>query len=83
MDRFWVSGALALSLLITAGNFLALVTVEALILSPQGWLLIGVVRHVLGWGILLQMLLLQFMFTSIFLLARGLLKQGKKEVRTA
>ena len=40
--------------------FLALITVEAMALIPQGWLLIGVVRHVLSWAILLPFLILVF-----------------------
>ena len=48
------------SLIDTSLVFLALITVEAMALTPQGWLLIGVVRHVLSWGILWPFLLLVF-----------------------
>jgi hypothetical protein len=41
-------GAGLLSLMVTGLNFLALVLVEARNLIPRGWLLIGVVRHVLS-----------------------------------
>jgi hypothetical protein len=63
-------GAGILALLITGVNFLALVLVEARNLIPRGMLLIGVVRHVLSWQILGEMLAVQFAATlSIFLLA--------------
>ena len=48
------------SLVQTAFAFVALVTVEATALVPQGWLLIGVVRHILSWFILTPFLFLMF-----------------------
>jgi hypothetical protein len=57
-------GTVLAAIIITGLNFLALVLVEARALLPQGWLLIGVVRHVLSWPILGEMLAVQFSFTQ-------------------
>ena len=52
--------ALVTSLVDVCLVFLMLITIEAMALIPQGWLLIGVVRHVLSWAILMPFLVLVF-----------------------
>jgi hypothetical protein len=73
-----LAGAIILALMVTGVNFLALVLVEARNLIPRGMLLIGVVRHVLSWSILGEMLALQFAATSgIFLLALAFRRESR------
>ena len=55
-----VLNTLVKSIVDTSLVFLMLITIEAMALIPQGWLLIGVVRHVLSWAILWPFLVLVF-----------------------
>jgi hypothetical protein len=74
-------GAILLSLIITGVNFLALLEAEARALLPQSWLFIGVVRHVLSWSILCEMLTVQFAATlSIFCAALAFRRESRSRL---
>ncbi len=69
MPEAWrrVVANVLLSAAVTCINFAALIFVEARNLPTQGWLLIGVVRHVLSWPILQDMLAFQYIATLLIL----------------